>query len=137
MADEQAGPSEQQVLTLHKQMRAELQSIANKLGELEVELNEHSLVIGAIEKLDAQRKCFRLVGGVLVERTVEEVLPAVTKNKEGIKDLINQLNATYDKKSAELDEFVLKYKIQYKGAGGQQEGAAETEKKSTSTGVLA
>jgi prefoldin subunit 2 len=34
--------------------------------------------------LEPKRKCFRLVGGVLVERTIEEVLPAVTKNYEGV-----------------------------------------------------
>ena len=32
--------------------------------------------------LDGNRKCFRLVGDVLVERTVAEVIPAVTSNKQ-------------------------------------------------------
>lgn len=41
-------------------------------------------MIEAIDKLDHQRKCFRLVGGVLVERTVGEVLPAVTNNKAAV-----------------------------------------------------
>lgn len=45
MADQEEqgyqGPSEQQILTLHKQMRQEIQSIGSKLGELEVEFNEH------------------------------------------------------------------------------------------------
>jgi prefoldin subunit 2 len=31
--------------------------------------------------MDAKRKCFRLVGEVLVERTVGEVFPAVKKNR--------------------------------------------------------
>lgn len=34
--------------------------------------------------MDASRKCFRLVGGVLVERTVKEVLPALESNKEQV-----------------------------------------------------
>lgn len=46
-------------------------------------------MISAIEKLDPSRKCFRLVGGVLVERTVEEVLPAVKRNKEGVCILVH------------------------------------------------
>lgn len=31
------------------------------------------------------RKCFRLVGGVLVERTVSDVVPALQTNKEGVR----------------------------------------------------
>jgi prefoldin subunit 2 len=42
-------------------------------------------VIDAISKLDHSRKCFRLIGGVLVERTIAEVLPAVQKNSEGVR----------------------------------------------------
>jgi len=39
-------------------------------------------VVKALEQLDPHRKCFRLVGEVLVERTVKEVLPAVKSNKD-------------------------------------------------------
>jgi hypothetical protein len=42
------------------------------------------LVINAIQPLNKDRKCYRLVGGVLVERTVGEVLPAVQKNRDNV-----------------------------------------------------
>ena len=45
-------------------------------------MQEHQAVIKALEQLDPSRKCFRLVGEVLVERTVQEVLPAVKSNAE-------------------------------------------------------
>lgn len=32
--------------------------------------------------LNPDRKCWRMVGDVLVERTVGEVLPAIVKNRE-------------------------------------------------------
>ncbi len=44
----------------------------------------HSLVIDTLKEVDPSRKCFRLVGGVLVERTVKEVLPALENNKEQV-----------------------------------------------------
>jgi hypothetical protein len=44
-----------------------------------------------MSSLEPSRKCFRLVGGVLVERTVAEVHPAVTSNKEKIKSVIESL----------------------------------------------
>ena len=36
----------------------------------------NQLVAKALEPLDGDRKCFRLIGGVLVERNVAEVLPS-------------------------------------------------------------
>lgn len=58
--------------------------MASKAAELEMELNEHSLVIDTLKEVDETRKCYRMVGGVLVERTVKEVLPALEGNKEQV-----------------------------------------------------
>jgi hypothetical protein len=40
------------------------------------EAAEHDLVIKQLEPMDKTRKCYRLIGDVLVERTVAETLPA-------------------------------------------------------------
>eukprot|EP01027_Heterolobosea_sp_BB2_P009154 GEZU01013537.1.p1 GENE.GEZU01013537.1~~GEZU01013537.1.p1 ORF type:complete len:114 (+),score=23.10 GEZU01013537.1:147-488(+) len=76
--------NEQQILARFQQLRNEFNTYANKIAELELDQTDHRLVVGTLQKLEPERRCFRLVGGVLVERTVAEVLPAVQKNLEGV-----------------------------------------------------
>ena len=40
-----------------------------------------SVVIETLKTVDSSQKCFRMVGGILSERTVKEVLPALENNK--------------------------------------------------------
>jgi prefoldin subunit 2 len=55
--------------------------------QLNYERDEHKLVVDILGKLESERKAFRLVGSVLVERTVGDVLPTVSQNFEGVSDL--------------------------------------------------
>ena len=48
----------------------------------------HRLVLSTLNDTLAEepdRKCFRLVGGVLVERTVKDVVPALQMNRDGVR----------------------------------------------------
>ncbi|KAL1919026.1 uncharacterized protein VTP21DRAFT_2407 [Calcarisporiella thermophila] len=103
---------DQEVTVQFNLMKQELQNLAQKIGELEAESDEHKLVIDTISPLQTDRKCFRLIGGVLVERTVGEVLPALKTNHEGIKNVMNQLLQTYKKKEEEFVAFQKKHNIQ-------------------------
>ena len=42
------------------------------------------MVIDALKGVESERRCFRMIGGVLVERTVKDVLPALENNKEQV-----------------------------------------------------
>ncbi len=44
-------------------------------------------VISALKEVDPDRRCFRLVGGVLVERQVKDVLPALESNFKQVNKL--------------------------------------------------
>lgn len=50
-------------------------------------LSSSSLVIDTLKEVDETRRCYRMVGGVLVERTVKEVLPALENNKEQVGEI--------------------------------------------------
>ncbi|CAJ0631818.1 15613_t:CDS:2, partial [Entrophospora sp. SA101] len=95
-------------------LKSELQNIAQKLGELESESEEHKAVIDTLAPLSGDRKCFRLVGGVLAERTVKDVLPALQTNYDMIQGVIDQLVKNYKKKEEEFIAFQKDNNIQIK-----------------------
>ncbi|XP_014330583.1 prefoldin subunit 2 [Xiphophorus maculatus] len=123
----QSGPSAEQVVATFQRMRQEQRNMASKAAELEMDINEHSLVIDTLKEVDSSRKCFRLVGGVLVERTVKEVLPALENNKEQISKVIETINTQMQAKGRELTEYRERYNIRLVGEGegeGQGQSAA-------------
>ncbi|OVA05447.1 Prefoldin beta-like [Macleaya cordata] len=124
--------NEQAVANIYGTMRSEINQYYSKITELEIEVSEHSLVIGAITPLDPARRCYRMIGGVLVERTIKEVLPAVQRNKEGLEEVISRMNEALERKKKELSEFEAKYKIRIKKSDdavkddiGRKEGSAQ------------
>ncbi|XP_067328745.1 prefoldin subunit 2 [Anolis sagrei] len=135
--------SAEQVVAGFNRLRQEQRGLASKAAELEMELNEHKLVIETLREVDATRKCYRMVGGVLVERTVKEVLPALESNKEQIHKIIETLSQQLQAKGRELNEFREKHNIRLMGeddtkggAGAAKEGAEGGGAKPSAAGVL-
>lgn len=58
------------------------------------------------------RKCYRLIGGTLVQRTVIDVYPALETNYSGIKEVLDALVKTYKGKEEEFGGFQREYGIQ-------------------------
>ncbi|KAF8204742.1 Prefoldin beta-like protein [Pholiota molesta] len=95
-------------------LQNDLQALARKIGELESEADEHSLVLVTLDEAlaeDPDRKCFRLIGGVLVERTVKEVNPTLKTNRDGILKVIATLAEQYKSKEKDLEAFKREYNI--------------------------
>ncbi|OQR88719.1 prefoldin subunit 2 [Thraustotheca clavata] len=106
-----ADVNEQQVVAQYKGMRTEIRQLAEKLAELELELNEHQRVAETLKSLEGNRRAFRMVGGVLVERTVAEVVPAVVSNGEGIQKVMGQVEELLKQKEAAANAWQTKYNI--------------------------
>ena len=70
----------------YKQLQQEAQGLVTKLLEIEDERKENELVLESISNLEDNRKCWRLVNGVLMEKTKVEVVPEM-------RTVINNLNA--------------------------------------------
>eukprot|EP01015_Nassula_variabilis_P024552 TRINITY_DN4712_c0_g1_i5.p3 TRINITY_DN4712_c0_g1~~TRINITY_DN4712_c0_g1_i5.p3 ORF type:complete len:117 (+),score=40.19 TRINITY_DN4712_c0_g1_i5:65-415(+) len=105
--------------------------------ELEEEKREHILVMEALKELEDTRKCWRMVGGVLVERTVGEVKPSIQQNIEMIEKTLQTYNENMKKKEKEIIDFELAYGIKGDKAAQAQQKPEIQEKKATTGGVLA
>ena len=122
----------QDVMRQVTNLQKEISQLRSKVAELDNEMQEHIRVIKTLEPVEASRRAFRLIGGVLVEKTAGEVLPAVTEQKEQLNKLILALSDRVVDKEKELSEMKKKYnltgqqggavKANYGGAAGQQTG---------------
>ena len=69
----------------------------------ECEAQSDRLVLETLAPVSKDRKCFRLINGVLVERTVEDVVPALQTNADGLKNVLDGLVKEYKKKQDEME----------------------------------
>ncbi|KAL9648318.1 hypothetical protein ABK040_012545 [Willaertia magna] len=126
--------NENQVVEYFQKLQQEYNAMAQNLARIELEIRDHTSVLAALSELNEDRKCYRLVGGVLVERTVKEVIPAVSTNKENLELTEEKLKKDLEDKEMEIAAFKTKYKIRFKNEPIQQE---EGERKTSGGGVLA
>ncbi|BCS23873.1 putative prefoldin subunit 2 [Aspergillus puulaauensis] len=112
-SQQQINPKKQQELqTQYTTYKNTLQQLAQKIGDIETEAEEHKLVIDTLEPLPQDRTCFRMVNGVLVERTVSDVLPTLKTNSDGLKQVLEELLKSYKLKQTEMDSWKKKNNIQ-------------------------
>ena len=63
------------------------------------------LVLETLGPLPVDRKCFRMINGVLVERTVKDVIPALQTNSEGLKKVLAELVKQYKRQEEEMEKW--------------------------------
>ncbi|KAF2459956.1 Prefoldin subunit-domain-containing protein [Lineolata rhizophorae] len=120
MSQQQISARRQQELqTQYTNFKNNLQQIAQKIGDVEQEAEEHKLVLETLEPLPGDRKCFRMINGVLVERTVKDVVPALKTNSEGLKKVLDDLLKQYKLKQDEMDKWKVSYDSQLNRAIGR------------------
>jgi prefoldin subunit 2 len=78
----------------YKQLQQEAQVLVQKLMEIEDEKKENELVLESISKLEDSRKCWRLINGVLMEKTKLEVVPEMRVVINNLNNVIKQITDT-------------------------------------------
>jgi|EP01083_Nonionella_stella_P094156 prefoldin subunit 2 len=113
MSEQQQEPviDEKAVIAKFNDLNKESKALLQKVTELEVDFNEHQLVEDTLKPLDPKRRAFRLIGGVLVEQTVEEVIPNITDNLKNMRQVIDTLKEQLKTKNTDLINWKNKYNI--------------------------
>ncbi|MCJ1334739.1 hypothetical protein MMC09_000004 [Bachmanniomyces sp. S44760] len=106
MAQPQISTKKQQELQVqYTNYKNNLQQLAQKIGDVEQETEEHKLVLETLDPLDQGRKCFRMVNGVLLELTVKDVIPALRTNSEGLKKVLDELVKQYKNQQSDMEKW--------------------------------
>ncbi|ESZ97947.1 hypothetical protein SBOR_1670 [Sclerotinia borealis F-4128] len=105
MAQQITARKQQELQNQYTNYKNGLQQIASKIGDVETEAEEHKLVLETLEPLSGDRKCFRMINGVLVERTVKDVVPALKTNSEGLRKVLEDLVKQYNSKQSEMEKW--------------------------------
>merc|ERR1712064_118067 len=88
--------SKEEIVQGFQQLCQMQRQLHQKLAEIKQERGEHELVADTLRKAEPESKAWRLVGGVLTERTVGEVLPALESQIENLSTVIKTLEEQMD-----------------------------------------
>ncbi|KAL5020063.1 hypothetical protein ScPMuIL_002955 [Solemya velum] len=129
--------TQEQIITGFQELRQQQRALASKISELEMDSKEHELVIETLKEVDDDRKCFRMVGGVLVERTVKDVLPALGNNKDQMAKIVDTLKKQLETKGVEINKYREQYNLKIRGEENKDpEKQDKDATKTLTTGVL-
>lgn len=95
-------------MELHRLDREKL-VVSNKILELQQDLSEHRVVLEAFQNVEKTRSCFRLVGGVLVQRTVAEVQPVLETHKKKVETALQALERELEALTKRQTEYSRRY----------------------------
>ncbi|OWB49318.1 hypothetical protein B5S27_g858 [[Candida] boidinii] len=68
----------------YDQFQQTIEQLSNKISQLQGDVDEHSIVIETLNNVPKDRKCFRMIGGALVEKTSGEVAPVLETNLKNV-----------------------------------------------------
>ncbi|XP_076457479.1 prefoldin subunit 2-like [Babylonia areolata] len=127
------GKTQEQIVAGFQELRQQQRNIASRIAEVEMDMKEHELVIETLKEVAPDRRCYRMVGGVLVERTVGDVLPTLTTNKEQMSQFVETMGKQLESKGKEINAYREENNIRIRGEEDPKaEAAAVSDSKSGS-----
>ena len=133
---EQKKLTDQEIIQLYNKAKRQYTAFFQKTIEFEDELSGINLVLKTLSNLNDNRRCFRKVGGVLVEKD----LPSVKKDLEvevaNFKATLETLYKTMDQQEAIMIDYEKKYPEILRPSAKKTEEKKEEGEKKAAGGVL-
>eukprot|EP00745_Piridium_sociabile_P037699 TRINITY_DN68723_c0_g1_i1.p1 TRINITY_DN68723_c0_g1~~TRINITY_DN68723_c0_g1_i1.p1 ORF type:complete len:145 (-),score=41.07 TRINITY_DN68723_c0_g1_i1:6-440(-) len=131
-------PKSQEVIVAgFQELRQQQRNIASRIAEVEMDMKEHELVIDTLKEVTPDRRCYRMVGGVLVERTVGDVLPTLTTNKDQMSQFVDNMSKQLEVKGREINTYREENNIRIRGEDDTKPDLSAADSKSGSgAGIL-
>ncbi|XP_067950184.1 prefoldin subunit 2-like [Watersipora subatra] len=128
-------PSQEQIVNGFNELRNQQRQYAVKLSEITDERKEYQLVLDTLKNMEKDRICYRMIGEVLVQKTVGEVMPKLQDSVKQMGTLIDTLETQIKNKGQQLVEYREKHKIKLQSEA-PTEKSIEKLSESKSSGVL-
>jgi prefoldin subunit 2 len=109
----------QEVTNHYNKLKNEYTEIFKRYIELEEERRENNLVLANLEPLKGERKCWKVVGGVLVEHNLEETKISLKSTINMLESTLKALDDEMAKRQKEVLEMELKYGLNPKKQDSQ------------------
>ena len=92
-------------------MRNECNKLKRRINTVSEEIEEHEAAANVLGKFDSARPCKRAIGGVLMESSVGEVLPAVQNEQALLAKAAEEMTAKLRESEKQMTEFQKKHDI--------------------------
>ena len=86
----------------YNKVKQEYAEIFKRYIELEEERREHNLVLANLDPLPGPRKCWKVVGGVLVEQNLDETKQSLRENVAMLQSTLKALDEEMAKRQKEV-----------------------------------
>ncbi|CCD22978.1 tubulin-binding prefolding complex subunit GIM4 NDAI_0A08250 [Naumovozyma dairenensis CBS 421] len=96
----------------YNEYKQTLEQLQSKVIELGNDKDEHDIVLDTLKTADPERKCYRMIGGALVESNVKTTLPILQTKRQNLQDAVNTMRSELIKIAEEFDKWKKDNKIQ-------------------------
>jgi prefoldin subunit 5 len=104
-----AAPDNSEIIRTFQAMMSQKEALSTKISELTVEHAEYKRVAETLKPMDASRRCFQLLNGTLVEKTIGEVAPDVGANRDSLEQVVKGMHERLNKLVADMKDYQQKF----------------------------
>ncbi|ODV59097.1 tubulin-binding prefolding complex subunit GIM4 [Ascoidea rubescens DSM 1968] len=97
--------SQEQLQIEYERFQDTIKSINEKITELKNDYDEHKIVVATLKGVPADRKCFRMISGVIVKKTTREVIPVLETKIESMVGALDTLSKELVKTHQEFEKW--------------------------------